>query len=128
MTELRWKKFNKDVEVAVYKTTTFVLTRVPAGRPNRFDLVVTNDGQEPIIMGNELTPGHCRRIANEIYQALLENRTEKTSPVLQKMADVRSEVFNAWMIATMLVRGEKLHFKSYVSQFRRLQQKRFAKA
>lgn len=65
--KLEWAVTPK-ADVATDGHHTFILLKkVPAGRPNRCHLFVVTPGHDPVVLGRELTPGHCRRLAQHLH-------------------------------------------------------------
>lgn len=57
--------------IAARDRYTWVLTRVPSGRARQFDLVLCDENNTPIIVGNELSEKHCKQTAQEQYENLV---------------------------------------------------------
>ena len=99
---LTWKTLTHLIDVASFNDTTFVLTRnLAAGKPNRYNLAVCEGSREPVIVGRELTPGHCRRIAEGLFDWLLTGTENEHSLSLRK---ARAQLFNSWMLITKLAK------------------------
>lgn len=64
---LKWKHHNKHFLIATHENFLWVMTKAVSGRPNRWNLVeLQKQGSDLAkVLGRELPPGHCRKIANE---------------------------------------------------------------
>lgn len=82
--------------VAVRDRITWVMTRVLSGRRNRFNLVLCDSSEIPIIIGNELTEKHCKQIAQEQYVSLIQDEAlPKRTRSIRRMHEQSDELMLA---------------------------------
>ena len=64
---LKWKHHNRHFLIATHENFLWVMMKAHgAGKPNRFNLIeVRNENDLSRILGRELTPGHCRHLAQK---------------------------------------------------------------
>jgi hypothetical protein len=67
MRTLKWKRHSKHFLIATHENFLWVMMKAEgAGKPNRFNLVeVTKENDLSRILGRELPPGQCRKIATK---------------------------------------------------------------